>query len=334
LSGRRGHGRRSAIALAALLAASAAHGQNPRYLQRLSLPVAGDRIGYGYCVTADLHTGEVFVCDTRNSRILIFDRDGYFSHQIVGSVELVAPEDVAVDPNGLLVVLATRGGRRLPIELDFDGLFRREVPLAGLPAGSAEPNLTSIALSPDGERLYAADTANHQLWVADRHGLVLAASDLATGLSESDVKNLTLGHVDAYGDRVLVAMTSLGQIWLYSRDGERLATVGQKGVSPCQLARPTAAALGDDGNLLVVDMQRMLLLRWSVRNNRCLSEHIGIGDAPGFLYYPFDVALDTRGRLYIAQSYEGRVQVYDKLAPAAAPPGRDAPNPTITERTP
>ena len=312
--------RTCATAVAVLAWAGGASGQEPVYVQRLSLPVAGDQIGYGNCVTADPHTGEVFVCDPQTNRILIFDSEGYFSHQIVAGDDLVAPQDIAVDPDGLLVVLATRARRRLPVELDFDGLFRREVPLVGLPEGSLEPSLTSIALSPRGDRLYAADVANLRLWVADRDGRVLGSADLGEGLEEDRRRDLILGHVDAYDDRVLLAVTSLGQIWIYSLDGESRGFVGQMGGSRCQLARPSAAALDRDGNLLILDEQRMVLMRWSVRGNRCLSEHLGIGDAPGYLYYPFDLSLDTGGRLYIAQSYEGRVQVYEGLGSAPLPP--------------
>lgn len=303
----------------ASLATSAASAEEPIYRQRLRVPVADDQISYAHCVTADLHTGEVFVCDPQTNRILIFDRDGFFSHQINAGEDFVAPQDLAVDPDGLLVVLATRGRDQRIVELDFDGLFRREVPLVGLPEGSVEPSLASIALSPAGDRLYAADVANLRLWVADRDGRVLGSADLGEGLRAEDRDDLILGHLDAYEDRVLLAVASLGQVWMYDRDGASAGFVGQQGGSRCQVARPSAAALDRDGNVLIVDEQRMVLMRWAVRGNRCLAEYLGIGDAPGYLYYPFDLSLDARGRLYIAQSYEGRVQVYEGLSPAAAP---------------
>lgn len=309
----------AAFAAASLVLATApARGQKSVYVKRLSLPVAGDDIAYGHCVTADPHTGEVFVCDPRTNRILIFDQSGNFDFQIVGGLEVAAPQDLAVDPDGLLVVLATVGDRRLLVELDFDGRFRREVPLVGLPLDAKAPNLTSVALSPGGDRLYAADLANAVLWIADRDGLVVKGISLTDELSEAEWRDFVIGHVDAYGDRVVVAMPSFGQILVFSLDGEPVGSVGVLGSAGCQLGRPTAAAVDRDGDLLVLDSQRMIVARWRIAGNRCLSEHIGLGDQPGFLFFPYDLSLDAEGRFYVAQSADGRVQVFEGLG--AAPP--------------
>jgi len=78
-----------------------------------------------------------------------------------------------------------------------------------------------------------------------------------------------------------------------------------------------AAAVDVDGNLAIIDQRRMLILRWSGGEDRCLGEFYGLGAAPGYLYYPMDIALDPEGRAYVSQGYEGRVQVYGGL-PAAA----------------
>jgi len=313
---------RIAAALLASLctvAPQAASAGAPRFLQQLVLPVARDQIGYGHCVTADATTGEVFVCDPRLNRILIFDADGFFDFQIPGGDDFGAPEDVAIDPRGYIVVLGSRPGGRTPVELDFDGTFIRVVPLHGLPENAAPPNLVSIALSPAGDRLYAVDGANNRMWVADRDGAVEGSADLAAGLSPEDLEDLAFGHVDAYGDRVLVAVPSGGEILIFGLDGSPRGHVGIKGGAPCQLGYPTAAALDAGGDVWIVDQQRMFLSHWRVEGNRCLAEHLGIGAAPGYLNYPFDLSLDPRGRVYIAQSYEGRVQAYTGLADDPAP---------------
>jgi hypothetical protein len=85
-----------------------------------------------------------------------------------------------------------------------------------------------------------------------------------------------------------------------------------------------AAAVTKEGEVLVVDQQRMLILRWEPVGNRCLAEYYGIGAAPGFLYHPLDVALGPEGRLYVTQGFEGRVQVYEGLPGAPAPSGPES----------
>jgi len=310
--------RRSLTVAVLALACASGFAQQAAYVKRLSLPVAGNDIAYGHCVTVDLHTGEIFVCDPRTNRILVFDENGSFDFQIVGGNDLVGPQDVAVDPDGLLLVLAQVGERPLPVELDFDGRFRREVPLLGLPSGTEAPRLVSLALSPGGDRLYATDAANARLWIADRDGLVLSGVDLFDPSDEAAQRNFAVGHVDVYGERVVVALPAYGEVAVFTLDGERLGAVGHLGSAGCQLGRPTAAAVDRAGDLLVLDSQRMIVARWRLAGNRCLSEHIGLGDRPGYLFFPYDLALATNGRFLVAQSADGRVQMFEGLG--AAPP--------------
>lgn len=306
------------LALAGL-APRAASAQEPVYRRLLGLPVVGDTVGYPVSVSADLHTGEVFVCDSRRNRILIFDADGLFSFQIPGGDRFSAPRDVAVDPEGYIFVVANRAGRRALLELDFDGLFRREIVLGTGPPNQA-PDYTSVALSPSGDRLYVLDERNLVLWISDRSGEVLQRVDVAAGVAEQARDDLMLGHVDVYGDRVLVPIASLGEIRILDLDGRLVRSTGRKGTAPCTIARPVAAALSNDGELVVVDQQRMVVLRWNPEANRCLGDYLSIGAAPGLLYFPMDLALDREGRIFIPQGFESRVQMYDGMTPAASPP--------------
>ena len=287
------------------------------YSARLRMPSRLDRLGFSRAVTADLHTGEIFVCDTYGQRIVIFDRLGLFLYQIPGGDHFRTPLDIAVDPDGYLLVLAWRGREEEILRLDFDGKLLGALALSGLPEEAAPPALVSIALSPSGQQLYALDQANQRLWIAGRDGAVEASFDLAADLTEKDARESLLGHVDVYADTVLVALPTAGRVRLLDLNGRPKGTVGLKGTAPCQTAFPVAAALGSDGNLVIVDLQRMLFMVWDPRANRCLGEYSGIGNAPGFVYQPRDLALDGEGRIYVSQGFEGRVQVFAGGSPAA-----------------
>jgi DNA-binding beta-propeller fold protein YncE len=314
--------------LAALVLGAAAAGtaaaQEPVYVRRLVLPVAEDTIGYPPGVTADLHTGEVFVCDARLNRVLVFDSGGLFLYEMRGGDVFTGPQDVAIDPEGRLVVAASYQLHPAVIELDFDGLFLREIRLSGLPDGVVSPLVGSLAISPRGDRLYLLDAANLRVWITDRDGAVRGSIDVAEGLPEKQARDIILGHVDVYGETVLLPVPSSSQVRLFDLDGKPVKTLGMRGTAPCTLAFPTAAALAGDDEVVIIDQQRMVLLRWSVSSNRCLGDYLGLGDAPGYVYFPMDIALDRSGQLFVAQGYEGRVQMYEKMTPAA---GSAAPRP-------
>jgi hypothetical protein len=58
-------------------------------------------------------------------------------------------------------------------------------------------------------------------------------------------------------------------------------------------------------------------MTWDLARGVCVSEHYGFGNAPGAFYQPSDLALDSSGRLYVSQGFEGRIQVYEGARPAS-----------------
>ena len=309
---------------ATVLAAGVAAAQDvatPSYYQRLMLPTRSDQIGYPGSVVADLHTGEVFVPDIRNRRIDIFDARGMFLYQINGGEQFSGPSDLAVDPDGYILLAARFSEKAGMAWLDFDGRFIKEVVLSGEGVEDAEPQqLHSVALSPDGGRIFALDQTHLTLWIADRDGQVLKSVSMVDDSESTKASEILLGHMDVYGNRVLVAMPTAGKIRVYDLEGAQLYSVGRKGTAGCRTGFPMAAALDQNGNLIVIDQQRAIGMIWNMETNQCLQEFSGIGRAPGAFYQPSDIALDCRGYVYVSQGFEGRVQVFKGFAPAAATP--------------
>ena len=309
------------LALVATLGLGPSLAAQPVYQDILTLPVSGDRIVSAAAVTVDEATGEIFVCDERGDRVLIFDRDGLFRFEIPGGEVFSAPRDLAVDRDGYLFLLTAGGCSRGRLHtLDFDGLPIAEFELAGLPPDLPPPILESIAITADGSRLALLDGRNNLIWITDREGRIETRIDFTAELTEEQSSDLFPSKIDLYGDRIIVAMPSLAQIWCYELDGTDCGRVGKKGGGDCGLLFPTAAALDADGNYAIIEQQRMMVLRWSGETNECLGEYYGPGDAPGYFYYPYDIYLDSSGKLYVAQSYKGKVQVYSGLSPARASP--------------
>ncbi len=307
-----------------VLAADGSLAAEPSYKDILTLPVLGDRIVFASAVTVDETTGEVFVCDTRGNRILIFDREGSFSFEIPGGEVFSGPLDLAVHPDGFLfLITASSGSRGRFLKLDFDGLPIGELELIGLPAQLPAPMLESLAMTADGSRLAVLDGRNSRLWIVDQDGQFTAEIDLTTGLSNRQKEDLAPTKVDIYGDKILLAIPSMAQVWCYKLDGSSCGKFGKRGGGVCGLLFPTAAALESSGDYIMIDQQRMVILRWNPSSDSCDGEYYGPGDAPGYFYYPYDIYLDSGGQLYVAQGYKGKVQIYSGLEPAASSPSAD-----------
>ncbi len=323
-------------ALAALLLANGSWGQPPGsippvYTQRLSIPIRGDDLEQPRAVVADLSSGEILVADMLANRIVIFDEQGRFRYQIPGGSVFQSPVDLAVDPEGYLFVLSQVSPE--VTLLDFDGRLLRKLPLTGLPEDVGSPRFVSLAISPVGDRLFLMDGDNDRLWITDRGGAVLGSVDTTVGRTPKEIEELRYGHVDVYGETVLLPIPNDGQVHLFDLEGRSKGTIGERGSAECQLSFPAAAALDDDGRVLILDLQRAMFMTWDLERGVCLSEHYGFGNAPGALYQPNDMALDATGRLYVSQGFEGRVQVYDGARPAPMMMAARPAAPEISEET-
>jgi len=319
----------------------AASFEKATYSDRLRLPFRDDRLGISRSVTVDPVTAEIFVTDWRYRRIVIFDKDLLFRYMMAGDRFSTSPNEVAIDPEEYLIVLPSAGDTLS--YLDFDGAPIGQLPLKGLPEDLvATPRLVSVALSPDGETVYTLDGNNKIVWIAGRDGTIRHYIDMGAGLDEQDFRDFIFGHVDVYGQTLIVTVPTSGVVKLFDLEGGSPRFVGLQGTAPCQTAFPVAGALDAEGRVLVLDNQRALVSVWQVEGNKCLGEFAGFGGGPGGLYRPLDLALDAQGRVFISQGYQGRVQVYQHDSPAAgttleeeAPPAKaPAREPSVEQATP
>ncbi len=222
---------------------------------------------------------------------------------------------------------------------------RAETP--GSPVAGTDPNVWPNPYAPDPGFLklpaartmgstsgVAVDSRGH-IWVADRCGANSCADSPLDPILEFDAHGTFLkafGHglfvfphglyVDAQ-DHVWVtdAQSRPGQgaqVIKFDRDGRVLLTLGKAGVSvagPDTFAEPNAVAVAQDGTIYVadghtehrdparivkLDPQGRFILQWGVR-----------GSVPGELEVPHALALDRRGRVFVADRWNNRVQIFD-----------------------
>ncbi len=194
-----------------------------------------------------------------------------------------------------------------------------------------------VALALDGRGpLYLADQSNNRIRKLDlTSGVMMTVA--GTGESgyngdgapgpETSLAGPSGLAVDHEGN-LYIADTFSGRIRKWDRATGMIATVvggtgdfrlapGENESSP-NLSRPYAIALHPDGRLFITDSDNHLIRVWNLQKQEMSllagngkAEFSGDGKNPvhSSLNYPFGVALDSRGHVYIADTFSHRIRV-------------------------
>lgn len=166
---------------------------------------------------------------------------------------------------------------------------------------------TGLALSPDGTRLYVACGPRGRVLELD-----LARSRLRrVADAEGFAPTMPFDVAVDGADRLYVADSAKGLVWVYDRTGTFLRHVG-KGV----LERPTGLAIDRTRQVLyVVEGGEAKGQNHQVEVFSLQGEHLRTigsrGGAPGQFNFPARLAVDAEGSLYVADTLNFRVQVFD-----------------------
>jgi hypothetical protein len=114
------------------------------------------------------------------------------------------------------------------------------------------------------------------------------------------------------------------QVFKFSPEGKLLLTLGKAGVSQAgadTFIQPTACRETPDGNILIADghwprptkgPQGGDRLVWYSRDGKFIKEFGRHGRKPGEFMGPHGLAFDSKGRLFVADRSNNRIQVFDK----------------------
>jgi outer membrane protein assembly factor BamB len=247
----------------------------------------------------------VLIADPGHNRIVIFDGSGSYRFEFDGAERFSSPSDLAVDSDGyIFVVGSTARGRQL-FRFDFDGTFVEEVALERAPDGE-EIMIKNIAI--DGrDRILVLDQAGFRVCLYTRDGELLRVFPLATELEEKARREAVLGSIAVKDDLVLVPISSLGSVYVYSQTGTFVRTIGHKGNDVGELSFPVAIAVSGDDLVLVLDKHGFNVVCFDL-SGQFWGEFGGKGQSPGWFYHPTLIAVDERNQVYIGQIFRNRVQ--------------------------
>jgi tripartite motif-containing protein 71 len=250
----------------------------------------------------------IYVAETEGERTLhIYDGKGQQLAAVAppGSTQgSRVPAYVAVDPVTGSVYVSDRMAGSIYI-YDRDGTY-----LSTFAPKPAMSTFLPLGLAFDAAgNLYVGDLdpAFHRVLVFDRDG-VLTRTIGAVGTF-----NFPNGlAVDGSGN-LYVADSNDGRVVVFDAAGKEVGSI-PRGVGTGELGLPRGIALDDQARLFVVDTTGQAIQIYATGQADGRPKYLGTageeGTGDGQFEYPFGAATDTRGRIYVADWANDRVQVW------------------------
>jgi DNA-binding beta-propeller fold protein YncE len=185
-----------------------------------------------------------------------------------------------------------------------------------------------VALSPAGDRVYVTESdGERETKVYDGKGTLVGA--LNPPDSSPETRTPVYVAVSPTSGDVYVSDRHSGAIDIYAASGTWKGTVPNPD-DPNTAWAPLALGFDDRGDLLVTDVaatgQRVLQLGSDGTLQRRLDTAL---TASGPLAYPNAITADSQGRIFVADSNNGRVLVLDQTGELALTIGRGGFGPTL-----
>jgi len=160
--------------------------------------------------------------------------------------------------------------------------------------------------------------AKDNVWVFTRHAPNLQIYTPKGDLLKTwpDLEHKTAHHIkfDAAGN-VWLADVGLHTVRKFSPDGKLLLTLGTpgvEGVDETHLNKPTDMAIAPSGDVFVSDGYGNNRVVHFDRQGKFVKAWGKMGSAPGEFNLPHAICMDSKGRLYVADRSNARIQVFDQ----------------------
>lgn len=293
-----------------------------------------DNAHFSYANDAALDgSGNVYVSDPGNFRVQKFNSAGVYQSTI-GTTGVPYATDVAHFNNPWGIAQAADGGFYITenrgyrlIKLDASGVQQWAVGQAGV-AGSDNTHLGSYWAGPEGSpavdaagRVYVGDTGNNRVQIFNPDGTYHATLGIGQGV----------GNYELSCPSSIAIQQNSGDIYVLDRCNQRIqaftaglvykgtiGTTNQSGGDNSHFNWAWGLTVNNAGEVFVADHDNHRIQKCSLTAaapgftcSTFLGEVNVSGEDFNHFAAPIDVKLDSAGRVYVVDEWNGRVQVFD-----------------------
>jgi DNA-binding beta-propeller fold protein YncE len=276
------------------------------YVESIREDEDGGKIHFPSTIFVDQVTDEIYIIDSK-ARIIIYTSDFFplFTLDIRRGVE--SPLSLSVDKEGNLYVLQspTKKIKRHRISVFNACLkWKRDIYLEGF-EGAESLIMNRIAVDKHGN-IYVVCFSYPGVLILNNMGEL---QEIISPEEEEGTVVFVNVTIDEKGQIYLVSEIE-GRIYVYDENRKFLFKFGEKGGSSGKLSRPTAVGVDDlRGRIYVVDYMRHTISVYSTKDGTYLFEFGGLGWGEGWFQHPKDIAVETNGRILVADTFNNRIEV-------------------------
>lgn len=248
--------------------------------------------------------GDIYITDHYQEAVFIFNKEFQPIAKIDKSNGISSrPLSVAVSQDGMIFV-AEEGKGENPGQLLTFNLrceFQKQMELKGF-EGAESFSAQDIYIDKEGS-LYLSG-GNAGLVILDKEGRFIR------NIQPKDKRTVNVRSVDINEGNIYCLSSNSGRVYVYDQKGDFVFRFGAPGATKGKLSRAQGIAVDKKTGLIyIMDYMRHALSVYN-KEGKYLFEYGSKGGGPGMFNYPKAIFIDQDGRLFVADTFNKRVQVF------------------------